>query len=159
MSRTTFKVLLVVSLLLNVFLIGGVGGGLYQWLNRPKPEVALNQHGLRHALVQLPEAQRRELRQVLRRTRTENQPLILAGRQARLDVLRQLQAPNLDRTSLETDLSKARQADTALRANVDNALADFAVNLPQAERQTLADSMYLRWQGKGQGMGKGGNKQ
>ncbi|MFW0753911.1 periplasmic heavy metal sensor [Pseudomonas sp. H11T01] len=143
-----FKALLAVSLVLNVFLIGGVVGGLYQWHSQAKPALAMPQHGLHQAMAQLPPAKRHQLRQLLRQTRTENQSLILASRQARLDVIRQLQAPTLDRTALDSDLSKAREADITLRAKVDANLADFAATLPADERQTLADSLYERGKAK-----------
>ncbi|MGF0237482.1 periplasmic heavy metal sensor [Rhodococcus sp. IEGM1300] len=144
-----FKALLVVSLLLNVFLIGGVAGGLYQWHNQAKPMLAMPQHGLRKALVQLPPAKRHQLRQLLRQTRLENQPLIAASRDARLDVIRQLQAPTLDRSALESDMGKAREADINLRAKVDANLAEFASTLPPEERQTLVESMFERGNAKG----------
>lgn len=139
-----FKALLVVSLLLNVFLIGGVVGGLYQWSGHASPVLAAPQHGLHQAMEQMPEARRHQLRQLLRQMRLDSQPLIVAGRQARLDVVHQLQAPTLDRSALDSDLAKAREADSALRARVDKTLADFASTLDQEERHKLVESMYLR---------------
>ncbi|QJI29487.1 periplasmic heavy metal sensor [Pseudomonas sp. ADAK18] len=144
------KPLLVVSVLLNVFLIGGVGGGLYHWLANTRPvEAVVNQHGLRQAMVQLPPERRRELRQLLRQNRADSQPLIMAGREARLDVIKQLEAPTLDRAALLVDLGKAREADTALRLLVDNTLANFANTLPRDERQKLVQSLYSHGQAKG----------
>ncbi|SDT36839.1 Uncharacterized membrane protein [Pseudomonas asplenii] len=143
------KPLLVVSLLLNVFLIGGVGGGLYHWLvnNRPA-EAMVNQHGLRLALMQLPEPRRKQLRQLLRQNQANSQPLVMAGREARLDVIHQLEAPTLDRNALLADLGRAREADNSLRVLVDNTLADFAGGLPQEERQKLGKALYQHGQGK-----------
>jgi len=149
-SPKYLKPLLVVSVLFNVFLIGGVGGGLYHWLANAKPaEAVVNQHGLRQAMVQLPPARRKELRQLLRQNRADSQPLIMAGREARLDVIKQLEAPTLDREALVTDLGKAREADMALRALVDNTLAQFASTLPRDERQRLVEALYLKGQAKG----------
>ncbi|QXI26491.1 periplasmic heavy metal sensor [Pseudomonas vanderleydeniana] len=143
------KPLLVVSLLLNVFLVGGVAGGLYHWLANAKPaQVAINQHGLRLALQQLPEPRRKQLRQLLRQNQANSQPLVMAGREARLDVIQQLEAPTLDRNALLADLSRAREADNSLRVLVDNTLADFASSLPQDERQELGKALYPRGQGK-----------
>ena len=149
MSVKSLKPLLVVSVLLNVFLIGGVGGGLYQWMATARPaEAVVNQHGLRQAMIKLPAARRKELRQLLRQNRADSQPLIMAGREARLGVIKQLEAPTLDRAVLVAELAKAREADVALRALVDTTLAQFASNLPQDERQKLVEALYQRGQGK-----------
>ncbi|WP_416423483.1 periplasmic heavy metal sensor [Pseudomonas sp. App30] len=148
-ARSPLKPWLAASLVLNVFLIGGVAGGAYQWLSHPAPVVGpVVQHGLRQVMVQLPVQRRHELRRLLRETREQSQPLILAGRQARQDVMQQLRAPTLDRDALVADLGRARDADLALRARVETSLADFAATLPADEREQLAKSMYLRGQGK-----------
>nr|WP_314534950.1 periplasmic heavy metal sensor [uncultured Pseudomonas sp.] len=147
MSAQSLKPWLLVSVLLNVFLIGGVGGGLYHWMASAKPvEAVVNQHGLRQAMVKLPPERRRELRQLLRHNRADSQPLVMAGREARLGVIKQLEAPTLDRDVLVAELAKAREADMALRALVDSTLAQFAGTLPREERQKLVEALYLRGQ-------------
>ena len=149
MSTQSLKPWLLVSVLLNVFLMGGVGGAVYHWMASAKPvEAVVNQHGLRQAMVKLPPERRRELRQLLRHNRADSQPLVMAGREARLGVIKQLEAPTLDRDVLVTELAKAREADMALRALVDTTLAQFASTLPQVERQKLVEALYLRGQGK-----------
>lgn len=150
MTLKTLKPWLVASVLLNVFLLGGVGGGLYHWMAVAKPaQAVVNQHGLRQAMFKLPPEQRKELRRLLRHNRADSQPLILAGREARLGVVKQLEAATLDREMLVTELAKAREADVALRVLVDNTLAQFASNLPQEERQKLVEALYQRGQAKG----------
>ena len=150
MTVRSVKPWLLVSVLLNVFLIGGVGGGLYHWMASAKPvEAVVNQHGLRQAMFKLPPERRRELRQLLRHNRADSQPLIMAGREARMGVIKQLEAPTLDRDVLVSELAKAREADAALRAMVDSTLAQFASTLPQDERQKLVEALYLRGQAKG----------
>lgn len=150
MILKTLKPWLVASVLLNVFLLGGVGGGLYHWMSVAKPaEAVVNQHGLRQAMFKLPPEQRKELRLLLRHNRAASQPLIMAGREARLGVIKQLQAPTLDRDMLVAELTKAREADAALRALIDNSLAQFASNLPQDGRQKLVEALYQRGQAKG----------
>lgn len=147
MSLKSLKPWLLASVLLNVFLIGGIGGGLYHWMaSTPPAEALVNQHGLRLAMIKLPLERRRELRQLLRHNRTDSQPLIIAGREARMGVIKQLEAPTLDREVLVTQLAKAREADMALRALVDTTLAQFASTLPQDERQKLVEALYLRGQ-------------
>ncbi|MEW5716472.1 MULTISPECIES: periplasmic heavy metal sensor [Pseudomonas] len=152
MTARSLKPWLLVSVLLNVFLIGGVGGGLYHWMVSARPaEAVVNQHGLRQAMFKLPPERRRELRQLLRHNRDDSQPLIMAGREARLGVIKQLEAPSLDREALVAELAKAREADMALRALVDSTLAQFAGNLPQDERQKLVEALYMRGQAKSAG--------
>ncbi|OIN45313.1 hypothetical protein BLL37_30330 [Pseudomonas azotoformans] len=150
MSLNPLKPWLLASVLLNVFLIGGVGGGLYHWMASAKPvEAVVNQHGLRQAMIKLPPELRRELRQLLRHNRADSQPLIMAGREARMGVIKQLEAPSLDRDVLVAELAKAREADMALRALVDTTLAQFASTLPREERQKLVEALYLRGQAAG----------
>ena len=145
MTGKSLKPWLFVSVVLNVFLLGGVGGGLYHWMASAKPvEVAVNQHGLRQAMVKLPVERRRELRQLLRHNRDDSQPLIMAGREARLGVIKQLEAPTLDRDVLVAELAKAREADMALRGLVDSTLAQFASTLPLDERKALVQALYVR---------------
>ncbi|MBF6029040.1 periplasmic heavy metal sensor [Pseudomonas sp. P115] len=152
MTVRSLKPWLLVSLLLNVFLIGGVGGGLYHWMARAAPaEAVVNQHGLRQAMFKLPVERRKELRQLLRHNRADSQPLIMAGREARMGVIKQMEASTLDRDALMSELTKAREADAALRALVDSTLAQFASTLPREERQQLVDALYLRGQANGQG--------
>lgn len=149
MTARSLKPWLVVSVVLNVFLIGGVGGGVYHWMASARPAEALvNQHGLRQAMVKLPAQRRKELRQLLRHNSADSQPLILAGRDARMGVIKQLEAPALDRDVLVSELAKAREADMALRALVDSTLAQFASTLPRDERKALVEALYLRGQGK-----------
>jgi len=152
MTARSLKPWLLVSVLLNVFLIGGVGGGLYHWMVSARPaEAVVNQHGLRQAMFKLPPERRRELRQLLRHNHDDSQPLIMAGREARLGVIKQLEAPSLDREALVAELAKAREADMALRALVDSTLAQFANTLPQDERQKLVEALYMRGQVKSAG--------
>ncbi|MDD1966465.1 periplasmic heavy metal sensor [Pseudomonas sp. NPDC090203] len=141
-----FKTLLIASVLTNVFLIGGLAGGWYQWSNRPHPPRSVVQHGLHQALAQLPEARRHQLRRLLRETRAQNQALIVASRQAHADVVQRLQSAALDRDALDADLDRARTADISLRTRVDATLADFAATLPADERQKLAEAMVNRRQ-------------
>lgn len=145
----SLKPWLLCSVLLNVFLVGGIGGGLYHWLAVPKPaEIAINQHGLRQAMFKLPLDRRKELRHLLLQNRADSQPLLLAGREARMGVIKQLEAPTLDREILATELARAREADMSLRALVDTSVAQFASTLPRDERMKLVEALYLRGQAK-----------
>lgn len=139
-----YKTLLGVSLLFNIFLVCGAAGSLYEWHSHSRALLAPHPRGLHQALAQLPEQRQHELRHLLRKTRHENQPLIVAGRAARQGVVQQLQAPTFDRGALDQQLGQARAADIELRARVDHTLADFASGLAPDDRLKLADALQLR---------------
>lgn len=153
------KAFLVLSLLLNIFLVGGLGGGLYEWFAHHKPDEAAQPHGMRAAMLELPQPKRHQLRQLLRLTRVDSQPLIIEGRDARAEVAKQLHALTLDQAALDAALAKARDADVALRAKVDKTLADFAGTLTPDERMKLAAAMEHRPAAKGPGPASGNSNE
>lgn len=54
MATTRLKTLLIVSLVLNIFLLGAIAGGTYRWVAKQKAEVLAQQRGLRFAAAELP---------------------------------------------------------------------------------------------------------
>ncbi len=97
MPATRLKTLLIVSVVLNVFLLGAIAGGTYRWMEKQKADVIAQQRGLRFAAAELPEARREQLRDALRQTRRDSLPLIIGARSGRLDVVQALAAPQFDR--------------------------------------------------------------
>jgi uncharacterized membrane protein len=138
---TRIKTWLIVSLVLNIFLLGTIAGGTYRWIAKQKAEVIAQQRGLRFAAAELPDARRDQLRQMLRETRRDTLPLTLAARTGRLDVVQALAAPQFDRAALDAALARTREADVALRARVEGTVADFAATLTPDERLKLVDAL------------------
>jgi uncharacterized membrane protein len=139
--------ILIVSLVLNVFLVGTVTGGAYRWAasrsastvtETPQPQ------GLRAAAADLSDDRQRQLRESLLRTRQANRPLILGARSGRLDVLHALQAQPFDPAALDAALARTRTADVALRAQLEQAVVQFASDLSFDERAKLIDGMEKR---------------
>ena len=135
------KTLLVVSAVLNIFLLGAIGGGTYRWIEKQKADALAQQRGLRFAAAELPQARRDQLRDALRQTRRETLPLILSARSGRIDVVQALQSPQFDRAALDAALARTRDADMAVRARVEGTVADFAATLDAGERMKLVDAL------------------
>jgi uncharacterized membrane protein len=139
--------LFIVSLVLNVFLIGAVTGGAYRWARGGPASVATEpsqSQGLRAAAAELPEDRQKQLRETLQRTRQMNRPLILGARAGRLDVLQALQAQPFDPAALDAALARTRLADSALRSQLEQSIVQFASTLTPAERSKLIDGMEHR---------------
>ena len=141
LPTTRLKTVLIVSLVLNIFLLGAIAGGTYRWVAKQKAEVVAQQRGLRFAAAELPQARRDQLREALRQTRRDSLPLIINARSGRLDVVQALAAPQFDRAALDAALARTREADMAVRARVEATVADFANALTPDERLKLVDAL------------------
>jgi uncharacterized membrane protein len=141
MPATRLKTLLIVSVVLNVFLLGAIVGGTYRWMEKQKADVIAQQRGLRFAAAELPEARREQLRDALRQTRRDSLPLIIGARSGRLDVVQALAAQQFDRNALDAALARTREADVAVRARVEGTVAEFASTLTPEERLKLVDAL------------------
>ncbi|MBN3766275.1 periplasmic heavy metal sensor [Burkholderia sp. Ac-20365] len=150
MSGRAWKFLLVGSLVLNVFLIGGVAGGAYQWFaahGRTTATAAQPQpRALRFAAEELSVERQRQFVDALKDARREAREYAREGRDDRREVLRLLAAPQLDRTALDQALNRTREADIALRSRVEQGVADFAATLSPEERVKFAEGLRERGQ-------------
>jgi uncharacterized membrane protein len=141
MSTTRLKTLLIVSLVLNIFLLGAIAGGTYRWVAKQKTDVLAQQRGLRFAAAELPAERQDQLRQALRQTRRESLQEIIGARSGRLDVVQALAAPQFDRAALDAALARTREADVTVRARVETTVAEFASTLTPDERLKLVDAL------------------
>lgn len=145
MSERNWKFVLVGSVVLNVFMLGAIGGGAYQWFSThrdlraaggPAPRTAL-----RFAADELPDARQREFAAALKAARTDGRDFAREGRDGRITVLDLLAAPQLDRTAIDAALERTRAADSALRAQVERSVVDFAATLTPDERVKFVDGL------------------
>lgn len=146
MKGRGLQVLLICSLVLNVFVIGGIGGAAIMWhraeAQRPVAAGGLGRAGrLRQAAMALSPPYRRELRQTVIETMKELRPQIQDAREARLEAGRLLDQPTLDGPALKAALDKARTADVTIRTRLETVVADFAARLPADEREALARAL------------------
>jgi len=152
MTSRTIKWLCVGSLALNLFLLGAITGGAYRWFaaHRTAPAVvgaaAPASTALRYAAQDLSPERQRQFLDALRQARRDARPLAQQAREGRREVLRAVAAPQLDRAALDAALAGTRDADRAVRARVETAVADFVATLTPAERATFAESLRMRGQ-------------
>ncbi|MDP9415223.1 MAG: periplasmic heavy metal sensor [Pseudomonadota bacterium] len=148
MTAKAFRTLLIISVMLNVFLVGVIAGGAFMWLRaeRPAPTLAADMRGgrLRIAGAGLSPEYRRAFRAALRETRRESRPLILESRAGRQEAARLLSQPVVNRAAVEAALARARAADIALRARLEERVIGFAVALPAEQRKVLAEGLEPR---------------
>ncbi|MFT4066446.1 periplasmic heavy metal sensor [Paraburkholderia sp.] len=148
MNGRSWKFALLGSAALNVFLLGAIAGGAYQWFaahgaNQP---AAAQQRALRFAAQPLPPERQQAFIDGLKNARREGRQYAREGREGRREVLRLLAAPQFDRAALDAALARTRSADSNLRAMVEASVADFAATLSPAERVEFADSLKQRGQ-------------
>ncbi|MEX3932370.1 periplasmic heavy metal sensor [Paraburkholderia phymatum] len=149
MSGRGWKYLLIGSLVLNVFMIGGVAGGAYQWLithGRTTVAAQPQPRALRFAAQGLSEERQNQFVDALKAARREARTYAREGREERREVLRLLSAPQLDRAALDSALNRTREADIALRTRVEQSVADFAATLSPDERAKFAEGLRERGQ-------------
>ncbi|AOI75966.1 MULTISPECIES: periplasmic heavy metal sensor [unclassified Burkholderia] len=144
MTERGWKFTLVGSVVLNVFMLGAIGGGAYQWFSTHRdqhPGTPASRTALRFAADELPDARRREFAAALKAARKDGRDLAREGRDGRIAVLDLLAAPQLDRAAIDAALERTRAADTALRAQVERSVVDFAATLTPDERAKFVDGL------------------
>jgi uncharacterized membrane protein len=145
MNSRSWKIIVSVSILLNVFLLGGIAGGAYRWFathERQAAVAAAQKNALRFAASDLSPQRQEEFIDALKEARRNGRMFARDARDGRRDVLELLAAPQLDRPALDAALARTRDADVALRARVETAVADFAASLTTEERLRFAQSLH-----------------
>ncbi|MBY4668846.1 periplasmic heavy metal sensor, partial [Burkholderia contaminans] len=116
MSERGWKFVLVGSVVLNVFMLGAIGGGAYQWFSTHRDLRAsgapASRTALRFAADELPDARQQEFVAALKAARKDGRDFAREGRDDRITVLDLLAAPQLDRTAIDAALDRTRAADT-----------------------------------------------
>ena len=137
------RIALLVSIILNLFLAGALMAG---FISLRSGDRMINAGSLRIAGSELPMAQRRPFRTVLRQARRAMRPTIIAGRAARTEAAALLRQPVINQAAVVAALDRARDADMAVRAAVERRAVGYAATMPPAARAKLADAMQRRSQ-------------
>jgi uncharacterized membrane protein len=144
MSNRTLHIVLIVSLILNVFVIGGGVGAAVMWkrVETQRPLAGIGRPArLRQAAEALSPEHRRALRQAIRAAAQSLKPQAEQARAARREAGRLLVQPELDRDALDAALGRARAADIAIRTRLEKAVVEVASRLPADQRIALAEGL------------------
>jgi uncharacterized membrane protein len=148
MNGRSWKTLLIGSVLLNVFLLGGIAGSAWRWFAvRGEPQAQPAQRvALRFATEALSPQRQQQFADALKSARRAGRQYARDARDDRRQVLELLAAPQLDRNAIDAALARTRTADSALRAQVESGVVDFAATLTPEERMTFVEGLEKRGQ-------------
>jgi len=147
MNRLWVKILLGVSLILNVFVIGAVAGVLI--IRQQALARASGDDPLMNAADALSSGQRDAYRTMIGPMLQSLRPQLRDARIARRDAMVRFQIQPFDRAAASADFALARADDAAARARLEEALLDFAAKLPSDQRAAFAKGLsraaWARW--------------
>ncbi|NQY97630.1 MAG: periplasmic heavy metal sensor [Henriciella sp.] len=138
---------LVVSLIVNALLIGVlVGGGLGQRKAGPPPGAGA---GSEQALIRgidraLPDDERQIVRRAFRQAFAESRQQRIAVRDARQRLGRLLAAEVYDADAVRESFGELREADAAMRAKIQDVLAEQFGTLTAEQRRAIIQNMNRR---------------
>ncbi len=131
------KIALVLSLCLNVLVIGAVGG--FFWKHRDGWEPG--RFALHRVLRALPEDRRDAARAAIEARLPEYESLRDQLREARRESAALLVADPLDEAALRASVLRARKLNETRRMMIEDALIGFAAGLSLEERKAIADQL------------------
>jgi uncharacterized membrane protein len=145
-----WKIILAVSLALNLFLLGaGVGVGVVgaRLLGERVRQGGGGQR-MTAAFQALPQDRRQALRDIMRTQAMDAAPDFRAARQAREEAVRLITTEPYDANAVAAALAKARDADARARGRIDATLASKLAGLSPQERAMFA-RILMRGPGRG----------
>jgi uncharacterized membrane protein len=137
MSGPGLKIALTVSLVVNVFTVGALGGLIYM---RSLPQPARpGANPLVRAADNLSQADRDAFKVMLRQHVVQDRPTIRDSRQAHRRAMDLIGAEPFDRAAVSAVLAQARADDFAVRTHLEEGVLDYAAKLSPADRAAFAD--------------------
>lgn len=133
-------ILLIASLVLNIFLLGAAAGSVWRWTHGHHRGGQRDGWRMRAAEM-LPASQAGAFRQAMRETVQASMPAIRARRTARAEAARLFVQPQFDAARVTAQLDRSRAAEMILRANLEHRVVGFAASLPLDQRQKLAEAL------------------
>jgi uncharacterized membrane protein len=145
MSRNGLIVALLVSLAVNLFVIGGLGGMALMTLRGDRPPPPPQRPPMFARAEELsselsPEHQQQWLA-TLRQAFEGAEPRMRQSHDLRRQAWQALQADPVDSSKVLADLSQSRDLELQARGDIDRAVVGFASGLPLDERRELADKL------------------
>ena len=135
MTSRTLKILLAISIAVNLFALGAIGGGAASWLKTaPRRPIF-------RAAESLPQGDRDAFRHVLRTVARDARPIQRDARDNRRLAAQLFVQPTIDAAAVNAAMTRARDDDFAVRARLEIAMVGFASTLSQPERTAMARAL------------------
>jgi uncharacterized membrane protein len=141
LNERGWKIAVVVSLVLNLFLIGAVAGGaVVAWraMAERSPDRGEAGRALGAAARELPPADRRALRRSVRDAAFDARTDLRKARDLRGEAVRLASAETFDRQAVEALLAEARAAELRGRVRVEQGVLDALEEMDAGSRETVA---------------------
>ncbi|MEO6377289.1 MAG: periplasmic heavy metal sensor [Caulobacteraceae bacterium] len=150
------KLLLGISLALNIFLVGtGLGVGV-MGVNMIRERMQARAPAVWRATQALPMEDRQLLRRMLRERSIAAAPHVRDARDARREAARLIALPTYDAAAVSAALARARTSEMQARSEIDTAIVSVLPSLDPARRAALAGALVnARLGGRGEGGGRG----
>ncbi|MGN6580525.1 MAG: periplasmic heavy metal sensor [Bordetella sp.] len=142
MSR--IRTWLIVSVILNVFLVGGIAGALHRWKGEEHAMLAQQHRNIRFAAQELGPQYRKAYAALLRQQQRNAAPYAKEARQGRQYVAQLLMAPQMDQQAIDLALTRIRSAEFEHRRELEESIVAFAAALPFDERILLVQGLQRR---------------
>jgi uncharacterized membrane protein len=158
MSRRGLVIALVVSLAVNLFVLGGLAGVALMGLLRPtaQPPQAAGPPRLMAIGAALEPARRDAWEATVRQTVENSRPKLRQARGLRDDAWQALGRDPLDPQAALATLDQARTLEFQARAEMDRTVVGFAATLPAEQRQKLGEALKRAHQHPPRGPWSGG---
>jgi len=132
-------VLLIASLVVNVFLIGLIVGTVWHWTHDRGMGF---RGGWRMRVAQsLPPPERQILRQTIQEAVRQAMPKLRETGAARAEAARLFVQPQFDANAINAKLDQARASDMQFRTELEHRMIGFAATLPQDQRKKMAEAL------------------
>jgi uncharacterized membrane protein len=140
------RILLIVSLCLNLFLIGVVAAGLVAARQREAMGAGPGNSPFhpRNLAAMLPPAGKDKVEQITRENRSKFMPVLREVRQSRLEAFRVLQQEPLDKAKFVAALDDVRRADAKLADEGQRVVVEILEKLTPEERAIVIEKIRTR---------------
>jgi uncharacterized membrane protein len=152
-----WNILLVVSLVLNLFLAGAIGGAVVvgtRFLGERDGRRGDDGRRVNQAFAALAPERRDQLREIMRAQALNAAEDVALARQARVEAVELASAESYDPVAVGAALERARAADGRARARIDTALAARLAEFTQEERAQFSRLLLRGGYGLGEQRGR-----
>ena len=144
MTDRGLKIALVVSVALNIFVLGALAGGLIMGVRTLQDRPNRDRPAVIDMVRTLDEADRAAAETRLRQTALAARADFDTARQARSEAIDLAGAETFDRHAVEVALERSRASETMGRQRLEGGLLDLMEGLEQQDRQRLAPGLARR---------------